>query len=517
MDSTGGAARALPAVTRSVRHHIALVLLSVVVAMSGAVGYALTVPRSYTASAVVLISPAPANPLTPATASGSGTQLTVAMETEAEIVATPAVAEAASADLGRLVPGAQEQLSVQVPTGTQMVKITYTSDSPVAAREGAQTFADVYLSYREDRAIRDQEASVEALRGQIEEADENLIRASQQAAEDGAGSYAAREVELYADRIAQLTSRVSESEAVATAPGRVINPAETPSSQNELPTSVLVAIGMLVGLAVGIGLAMVSEWRRDLVGGDAVSNIAGVPVFAQAPVGGGTGIVDVGRDPHAWEAYRRLRAGVIANGPRPHVLAVAAIDAHGHTSTVTCNLAVALAEARFSVLLVASDPDDRGVEMAFDVPQDHGLGDALVSDALRLPDLVVRRAGVTVLGGGAHAEDDRDLYAGPRFRRVIDAVRHEYDYILLSSAGVGSADGDGVISAADSALLVLTASHTTHGQVTAALERFAHLDIKTLGAVTVRPDVHVQTSRGSVLEPEGKTMGVRSSDAGVPA
>ncbi len=224
-----------------------------------------------------------------------------------------------------------------------------------------------------------------------------------------------------------------------------------------MPTSILVFAGAAFGVLLGLVIALFREWRRDLVREEEQTEVTGVSIFATLPPNRTGRVVDKAVDPVGHEAYRRLRSGVVANGPRPHVLAVAAVDAQGHSSVVAINLAVALAAARFSVLIVAADPDDRGVERTLGVASSPGLSE-VVHDGVSASDVLVRAEGVTVLPGGAKPVSVRELYAGPAFCRVVDSFRSDYDYIILSSSSSGTGDGDAVIAAADSVLLTVTSS-----------------------------------------------------------
>ncbi|MGB3686312.1 MAG: hypothetical protein WA991_10865, partial [Ornithinimicrobium sp.] len=428
-------------------------------------------------------SPVPGNPLTAEAASASGAQLSVAMETEAGLVTTPAIAEIASTSAGRALPESGESLRVTVPAGTQTVQIRFSSDSPERAQQGAQSFADAYLQYRGDRAEESQTARLDRLQAQAENADENLRRAVSEASETDAATFAGQEVQLYADRLAQVNESISVTEVVSTDPGRVLNPATTPESADGIrPSWVLLAAGVL-GLVLGALVAILREWRADLIRENEDTDVHGVPIFARiTPVAGGSAFFGEGNDDNR-EEYRRLRAGVVANGPRPHVLGVAAVDSAEHASVVTANLAAALAEAGFSVLAVAADPFDSGLENSFGVPAAPGLSDVVAGDSSMSEAFCAAAGGVTVLATGSDPEGARETYAGPVFREMVSQVRREFDYVLLAAAGAGTADGDAVIGAADSVLLVLSSSRTTHARVAAALDRSRRLGISTLGAV----------------------------------
>jgi Mrp family chromosome partitioning ATPase/capsular polysaccharide biosynthesis protein len=474
--------RRLPSFRQVVRHHWPLVALCALGGTAAAALYTTTVESSYTSAARILLYPTPGNSLTPEAASGSGLQLTTAMQTESGIVQTPEVSLYASTELGRDIPAAGEHLAVDVPGGTQVVEIAFTSTSPERATQGARAMSEAFLTYRSDRAETSQGRLLENLRSQASTADANLRRATSDATADPSDSYAVQEVQLFTDRLAQLNDRISAAEVVSTDPGRIIKPAEAPPGSNELPAWVLVLAGAVIGTLGGLAMALLSERRRDLVREDEQTDVGGVPVFATLPWNDIGLVVGHNLDPASREAYRRLRAGVVANGPRPHVLAVAAVDAQSRSSVAAANLAVALAEARYAVLAISADPEDRGIEGALGVPISPGLSE-LVNDELDVKKVLVQAQGVAVLPGGAQPATVRELYAGPVFRQVVDALREDYDYVILGAAGAGTGDGDAVIGIADSVLVTVTSSQTTHGQVKAALDRFGRLGIHTLGAV----------------------------------
>lgn len=471
------ASRGLPRVGVSVRHHVPIIAASVILALNLAAFYVATLAPSYTSSAIVLLSPAPGNPLTAETASSSGVQLTIAMETEEQLVSTAAVRSAVSESLGREIPAEGERLQVTVRPNTQMLEIAFTSDTPEKAMGGAEAFALGYLDYREDQAQSIQDDRVTALQNQMAEADASLRRAVEEAAQSDTSSYASQEVQLYTSRLAQLTTALSTTQSVSTAPGSVLDPPQLPESANEVPPWLVFVAAAFGGLVLGVLLAMLREWRRGLVRGGEPADL-GVPVFADVVAGkAGKLAADEGGATH--EAYRRLRAAVIANAPRPHVLAVSPIG--DDDSLVAADLAVVLAEAKLSVLLVGTDPEGRTAR-ALGLAQRPGVAEVVGGDA-DAASLITRAHGVSVLTPGLASADVRDLAATPAFRHLIDQMRPRFDYVVLES--VPSA-GDEILLVADSVLLVLTQDRTIRAQVTATLERFDQLGARALGAVRVR-------------------------------
>ncbi|WP_114908064.1 Wzz/FepE/Etk N-terminal domain-containing protein [Ornithinimicrobium murale] len=484
------ATQGLPSLVTALRHHVAALVSVVAVFVGLAVVYVLTATPLFTASAVLLLNPSAGNPLSPEE-TVSSTRMTVAMETERGLATTPTIADLTSDAIGREAPAAEESLQVSVPGGTQMLRFSFTSTTPERAREGAQAFAETFLAYREGRTRSNQSTRLEALGAQAEAVEESLqvaIAADGTAEEE---AFASNSVDIFTGRLAQLNADISAVEVESTQPGSVITPAELATSPvGPNPNLVVIASG-IAGLLLGILLALFLEWRRDLVREDDEFEVSGVPVFAKLPRRATPGLIARTQngqlvDPNTHEAYRRLRAGVVANGPRPHVLGVAAVGEHEHASAVVANLAVVLSEARFSVLLIAADPRSRQLESLFEIPASPGLSD-VVQDGRDPKEVLQTSSGIAVLAGGADAYGARELYAGQALRNVVDRFRAEYDYILIAASGTGTADGDAAIGAADSVLLSVTSSRTTHAQVTAALDRFARLNIVTLGAVNVPP------------------------------
>lgn len=480
--------RSLPSLAVVIRYHLVLIVTSVVLALGLATLYVVNLSSSYTATAVLLLSPAPGNPLTAETASSSSLQMTIALETEKQLVSTPAVFDLVSAEVGRPVPGPDESLGVSVPSNTQMLKVSFTSTTPERAREGARGFADGYLSYRAQRAQAVQEARMDRLKEQISATEETL----REAIAAGNSAYASQEVQLSVDRLASLNSSLSSTELVSTYPGAVTSAPTLPETSDRLPSwSVLVAAAVL-GFLVGVGLALLREWRRDLIRNADVGAELGVPVFATIhPQCRGGLATEAG--PEAHESYRQLRTAVIANAPRPYTLAVTAVgvesggEGSALSAEVAANLAVVLAEAKLNVLLITTSSEHQPVEELLGVIVEEGLTD-VVAGGVSACDSLATAHGISVLTVGPEVDGFPDLTATSGFGSVVEELRQHFDYIILAAAAAGSSDGDSVLLVADSALLVLTPDKTTRNLLSVILDRMQQLGVEALGAARVGPD-----------------------------
>lgn len=477
--------RPLPSFWAALRHHTFLTLACAVAVAGLAGAYVATSSSTYVSTAVVMLNPLSGSPLSPDSARGSSNQVIVAMQTEAQLAQTPSVTELVSEELGRIVPDDGEQLTVQGPDGTQMLRVSFTSHSPALARDGAQAFAEGILAHREETAAASLEARLAALEDQAMSVDEALQQATSRANSAPTDTYAQEQVQLHADRLAQLDASISETRVEDTNAGRVLTPAEAPDSPAGPSSALILAGAIFAGFGIGVCFALYREWRRGLVRDEeSIQLTSGLAVFAQVPKHRHQAMAHLSADTALHESYRRLRAGVVTNAKRPHILAVAAIGEHS-ASTVTANLAVALSDADFSVLVVAANPHGGEIETLLDVSPSPGLSE-VVLDQLAPKGALQRTGGVTVLAGGLKPERARELYAGPALGGIVQSLNMEFDYVLIDAAGTGTSDGDAAIAAAHSALLVVINGHTTHAQISAALDRFARLNISTIGAVGIR-------------------------------
>ncbi len=464
-----------------------MILASIAIALGLASLYVVTMPSTYTSTSAVLLSPGPGNPLTAEASSAGVVQMTVALETEAQIVRTPAVADVVSDALGRLTPDTGESLEVTVPSNTQILEISFTAGTPERAMAGAQAFADGYLSFRAERSRAVQESRIARLDEQIGETDASLRAAIGAESASGGSVYESQQVQLLADRLAQLSNSRSTEESIGTDPGAVVNAAPLPEDSNQLPAWLYLAVGFVLGAIAGLGIGLLREWRRDLLRESDDATELGVPVLAAIrPMSGTELAVDAGSAIH--ESYRRLRTALIANGPRPYVLAVTGVNTD-LSAQVATNLALVLAEARFSVLLITTDSQERSVEGLLGLRGGEGLAEVVLS-GLPAKDLLVTNRGISVLTAGHGVGSSDDLTATTAFRATVKELHRDFDYVIIAAAVAGSADGDAALLAADSALLVLAPGATTRTLLGATLDRLERLGVKTIGAVNItRPEM----------------------------
>src|SRR5262249_27477694 len=102
-----------------------------------------------------------------------------------------------------------------------------------------------------------------------------------------------------------------------------------------------------------------------------------------------------------------------------------------------------------------------------------GLSEVLTGET-KLSEAIVRLkpSGLYLLPGGAAREDVAELLSGPRFGRLLDEARKQFDYIIIDAPPLGVfTDANLLINRADAALLVVRAAVTRYSVVDRLLEQ----------------------------------------------
>ncbi len=473
-------------VADALRRQLVLILV-ITIAVAGAIAaYALTRPKAYVATARVLVRPLPGNPLGPNVAA-NGQQLTVAMETEAGIVSSPGVTQLVSDKLRIQVAAGTTAVKASVPSNTEIVLITYRASSATVAMNGAQAFAESFLSYRSSQANSTQNRQLDSLQTQLKAAAEGLKKATTAAASSKPPADAAAQVQLYTNRLATLQDSIGNLQVSDTDSGTVVTPASLPKKPAGLSPLLLIVAGAMIGLAGAITLAIWRERRDDRVRAVSETAIEDLPVLAQLPpltAYAARTLADAGAGDALYDAYRRGRAGVIALSARPSTLVVSAATPREPVDEIAVNLALSLTSAGYRVTLVDGTLGQGDVAAVLGVPAGAGLSDALLDDDTARPDLIETK-GLRLLRSGTRPEDGREFFASSRLGTLMAHLSLESDYVIVAAPSAATNDGNAVATFADSVLLVIADKHTTHREVADIVQRSRRLGVSLLGIFAI--------------------------------
>ncbi|MEU7654547.1 polysaccharide biosynthesis tyrosine autokinase [Micromonospora taraxaci] len=251
-------------------------------------------------------------------------------------------------------------------------------------------------------------------------------------------------------------------------------------------------LGGVIGLILGIGLAIlrgVADVRlRDAAG---LQRATGSPLLGEIPFEGNARsapliVGDAATSARA-EAVRKLRTNlrfVDVHEPARVIAVTSALQGEGKT-TLSCNLAIALAEAGWRVLLVDADLRRPKVDDYLGLDAGVGLTDVLVGD-VQVGDVVQRWGdkSLLVLPSGSAPPNPSELLGSKAMSDLLLALRESADIVIIDTAPL-LAVTDGVVVAvqADGALLVTQQGRTSRSQVAAAARSLHSVSVRLLGCV----------------------------------
>lgn len=481
----------LHVVSGAIRRHLVLIVL-VALAITCAVGaYVVAKPTEYVSSTKVLLGAAVGNPLSPVAASANGAQLTVAMQTEAGLVGSSGVQNLLSPQLRQQLSAKSVSITGTVPPNTQIVQIAVTAHSAAAARDDASTVASAFLRYRSNVALSSQRIQLASLAKQTAQAQNALKLASAAAAAPNALPSVSQEVQVEANRIVALQNTVSQLQTESTDPGSVIAPAGLPASPSGLSPILLILAAAILGLLLGLAIAIWREVRDDRIRSAVTAEIAGVPMLTRVPPRRAD-------DDAEADAYRRIRAHVLGVGRRPLIVAISGTDAAPANGEVAINVGRSLVAAGYRAVVVLAVPADGAAIDILDIPVGTGLSEVLRGE-LRLDNVLHEVGDLRILGCGADSVASRDLYAGETFVRVLRELRADADFVLVATPPITTGNGDAAALAADAVLLTIEDRTTTREEIAEQAARAALLSKPVLGMVSLPHRSHLPWRRSRAM------------------
>ncbi|MEQ7006604.1 hypothetical protein ABN028_10390 [Actinopolymorpha sp. B17G11] len=473
-------------VTSALRRHLLLILVLTLLGAAAGVAGALRQGIQYTATASVLLNPLEGNPFAP---DGRGEQL-VNLETEAQLVRTEGVAALVSRELKTELSAddLHELVEVEIPTNTQVLRISFTAESRTDALHGAQAFAESYLDYRGTRAksltnsrlarIRKQQTNIQSALG---DATDELGKTDEGSARH---AYLEERVSALASQIASLETEVSTLTATDLAPGQVISPATMPLTAGGTNAVLFGGAGAIAGLTLGAMLALFRTRADDrLLDPGEVEHLdvrlLGVigerDRFAGRTDRRGRGLP---------EPYRQLRTAVVGSVDTPPVvMTVASLSPDVSSAPEAAGLATGLARAGFSVVLV--DTAGAAGELLTGTQSLPGLAD-LLAGSIDLRHLLVQpEDNLVLLPFGRPQRTTMDQLLSPQMRSTVGQLREWYDYVLLTGQPVTTADGQALAALTDAVVLVAARKLTTRTELQNSAALLARLQSAAVGVIVV--------------------------------
>lgn len=186
------------------------------------------------------------------------------------------------------------------------------------------------------------------------------------------------------------------------------------------------------------------------------------------------------------ESYKSLRTNLIFSMPAEKCkkIVVTSSSRGEGKSTTAINLAIALAQNKFKVLLLDCDLRLPTVGKKLKLKSDPGLTDALVGlNGLHM-EIYGLSNGVCVLPAGTIPPNPTELLGSDQMTEILNRLAENYEYIIMDTPPVNEvADATILSKNASGVVLVVRQGVTTTRDVDDALEKLRFADAKILGFV----------------------------------
>jgi succinoglycan biosynthesis transport protein ExoP len=471
------------------------IIAGVVVLLS--VGMTVRSAPVYTSEARVLVLPtAPAN-------SPFYFLVVINMDTESGLVGSDVVAQIVRDNL-KSKPRLDEllsNLSVSVEAGTEILDIDYTSPDPATSQEVAQGFATAYLQFRQSQAQDQVTTQITEIQNEIGDVTARISSFQRKIDHE---SNPTKQQELINQQDAQkarlgvLKQNLADAGAGAIVQpgGQIVQPAYLPGSPSNAGVMRNAFLALIVGLAIGTGIAFLRERlddrirdREDLEKHLGVPVLAVVPKVAQWSARNEAHLATISepRSP-ASEAYRTLRTSILFMAAQKNlqVLMVTSPSAGDGKTTTSANLAVALAQAGKSVIIVSADLRKPRLHRFFEgITNVEGLVDVLTGD--RGVRQVLQPSAIpnlSVMACGPISSSPAELLHAPRMAAMLEEMRTLADFVIIDSAPVlVVSDSLAMAALVDGVLFVSEAQNTDRQAVSRARNQLEQVGAPVVGAV----------------------------------
>jgi Mrp family chromosome partitioning ATPase/capsular polysaccharide biosynthesis protein len=423
----------------------------------------------------------------------------------------PSIAEAVKEELEQGgLPGAEKsagELAGMVGTSassdTDLVTISVVSADPEEASAVANAFADEFVAYRKELAL-------------------SLVRGTREVQQQAFDALS--EQEKASERGLQLQDKLDQLlilESAQEGDFQQLRDASTPGAPFTPQTRRNVVLAIMVGLVLGIGLALLLEYLDKRIKDEkTLEQLSGLPVLTSVPIVGkewrktkkgrrtavAVGFTQGG--PALLESFRTLRSTLQyfdVDGTLQTILITSGVPEEGKTITAV-NLGISLALSGKRVIVLEADLRRPMIHEYLGLDNAIGLSSILagrssVPGALQLVDmdpLIPERArrdqgdstptglrkNLYCVTSGPLPPNPAELLQSARMGHVISELKHMGDYLLIDTPPLlPVSDALTLAPHADAVILTARLRSSTRDQVEQVREMLKRAGVRAIGVV----------------------------------
>jgi capsular exopolysaccharide synthesis family protein len=276
---------------------------------------------------------------------------------------------------------------------------------------------------------------------------------------------------------------------------RLVDPAAASSIPIKPKMPLVLAMGVLGGLAVASGLAFFINYMDDSIKNqDDVETYLHLPFLGYVPNIKSNSVVERDLQAHfhpqsnAAESFRTLRAAIAlgSKADKMRVLTVTSTIPSEGKSLIASNLAIVMAQTGLRTLLVDSDMRRPSVHKAFQLHSPLGLSAYLTEKARSVDDLVhtTEVPNLDVICCGDAPSQPSELLGSRRMMLFMQEISKRYDRVILDSPPVSAVADPLVVSAmSDGVVFVTKFNKIRREHVRKTIQRITDAGIHICGVI----------------------------------
>ena len=400
------------------------------------------------------------------------------MPTEAGIASSDGVAQIAKDATGssESANSLLSSLKVDSPNDTTFLEFSYTDASPIQAQTLSTAFANAYVKNRGDKAKAQVEEQVQPLQDELDTLSKSMpgiIGKLQHTKDPAALAMLTQQLSYAQGRAGYLRQQLLPFKQALTSGGEVVLPAELPTSPSSPSYPRNMALALVFGLALGVGVALVRERLDDRLRGTRdLDSAIGAPILATIPKVPNwkkrervVMITSVAPRGPVSEAYRTLRTNLqfIGKDEDFKVIVITSPGAGEGKTTTVANLAATIAQTGQRVIAISCDLRKPRLHGFFGLSNEVGLssiltGTATLAEAVQTPEGIDT---LRIIASGPVPANPAELLGSQEMTDVIDELRFHADFILLDAPPVLAVSDPLILGPRSDGILVVADAQTT--------------------------------------------------------
>lgn len=353
------------------------------------------------------------------------------------------------------------QISVETIPNTELLKISVESTIPAIAQNSANTLATILITQGKELYSGGSKSTLEILAEQLKQAEDELHKARQEL------DTIMSQIPKDASRIAVMNEAIKLKEATyATLLEQydqarlrdslranlisIVEPAVLPLLPSKPNKMLNLALGLVVGVVGGIGLAfLIESLGTRLYSSKQIEEVANFALIGKIPLLPRRSLLTFGQQSYGnintpfREAFRRLHIQLfMQNHSGPNQLSaktflVTSSEPGEGKSTITTNLAIAIAQSGKKVILVDCDLHIPTQHKRNGLENTVGLSTVL-SKHTNLEKAVVQGEyrGMFLLTSGPLPSLPTNLLGSPQMKALLKELSEQFDVILLDAPAI---------------------------------------------------------------------------------